>query len=302
MARRGCTLILVGVSLVGGCATAEPGTSPTAPGPAPSSSSAPDATHRWAAKVLAHYDRAIEATGGLPFMPIAGLTGTIGAWEPAVGDNNKRALDAGLISAAGPLPAAPAAPGVVTWVDGNRREVPLISAARALDAIDSNNACADCTPLSVTGARPTTIEVETTHGMATAPAWEYMIRGSAVRVTRIAVARSAMTEVPRVAADADRPEFSRPVVSATPTGTQLAVALVGARGPASEPCGADYTAEAVESEHAVTVIITERRHPEPAACALMGHERRVVADLAEPLDGRAVVDLREGHPVPVRAG
>ena len=66
------------------------------------------------------------------------------------------------------------------------------------------------------------------------------------------------------------------------------------------PCGEDYTAEAVESDLAVVVIVA--RHPHAAlfeACSAVGARRTATATLAAPLGDRAVLDLQTGTPVPV---
>jgi hypothetical protein len=47
------------------------------------------------------------------------------------------------------------------------------------------------TPLQVTGARLSTAKIQTTRGPATVPAWEYTLRWTAIRITRVAVDSSA---------------------------------------------------------------------------------------------------------------
>ena len=85
----------------------------------------------------------------------------------------------------------------------------------------------------------------------------------------------------------------------TVDGRQLTVTFVGA--PAGDQgCGADYTAEAVESPTAVVVIVTEHPHSGLfAACSLVGALRTAVVELAAPLADRAVLEVKEGLPVPV---
>ena len=83
-------------------------------------------------------------------------------------------------------------------------------------------------------------------------------------------------------------------------GTGLKVTFVGARGPAAEPCGADYSAEAVESDKAVVLIILEQRHGGTEACTMMGFRRTVTLNIATPLGNRAVL-MTDGVPVPVTA-
>ena len=67
------------------------------------------------------------------------------------------------------------------------------------------------------------------------------------------------------------------------------------------PCGEDYTAEAVESELAVVVIVTRHPHTPPfgEACSAVGARRTATATLAAPLHDRVVLDLQQGTPVPV---
>jgi hypothetical protein len=86
-------------------------------------------------------------------------------------------------------------------------------------------------------------------------------------------------------------------------GTRLTVNFVGSPGPASEPCGVDYTAEAVESENAVVVIVVQHPYPGPygpnQGCTAVGFDRNATVDLVRPLGERAVLEVRQGLPVPV---
>jgi hypothetical protein len=131
--------------------------------------------------------------------------------------------------------------------------------------------------------------------------WEFTVQGTAVRVTRVAIA-DRVTVVPPPW-DSSDPPVGISIDSATGTvgGRQLTVDFTGAPDPGSQPCGADYTAEAVESPTAVVVIVTE--HPHSAfgeACLLVGAMRTAVVELAAPLGERAVLEVREGLPVAVQ--
>ena len=79
----------------------------------------------------------------------------------------------------------------------------------------------------------------------------------------------------------------------------LLVSFVGSPGTTTEPCGIDYTGEAVESELAVVVIIVEHRRPWPETCAGIGAARSAAVTLAAPLGDRAVLDAVQGLPVEV---
>jgi hypothetical protein len=92
----------------------------------------------------------------------------------------------------------------------------------------------------------------------------------------------------------------RPRPRPRPAGRQLTVAFAGAPGPGSQPCGADYSAEAVESANAVVVIVID--HPHAAvgqACPAIGSRRTTTVDLVQPLGERAVLDVQQGLPVPL---
>ncbi len=71
----------------------------------------------------------------------------------------------------------------------------------------------------------------------------------------------------------------------------------------SRRCGEDYTAEAVESDLAVVVIVTRHPHFAPLgeACTAIGARRTATATLATPLSSRAVLDLQEGPPCRLRS-
>lgn len=264
----------------------------------------PGPLHQRARDILARYDTAIRDTGDHPrFVPVGDLIAQIGQWEPANGDNHKRALGTGQIIARGPLPDAPPDTAHVVWDGGVSAQVAVLSAEQALERLRSTftGDCAGCRPLEVTGARLTTTQVATTRGTATAPAWEYTFAGTSVRVTRVAVADSAVVTLPEL--PWDRYDIPRgPTVEAATTsssGAQVIVEFTGAVGPKSEPCGADYTAEAVESAHAVVVVVTEHPYPADVACRAIGERRSAVAQLAQPLGERAVLEMRQGLPVRV---
>jgi hypothetical protein len=154
--------------------------------------------------------------------------------------------------------------------------------------------------LRITAAQLTAGPVETSRGPATAPVWEFTVQGTAVKVTRVAIA-APVTVVPPPWDPYDAP-VGISIDSATGTvgGRQLTVTFVGAPAPGDQGCTADYTAEAVESPTAVVVILTEHPHsPFFAACTAVGARRTATVELAVPLGERAVLEVKEGLPVPV---
>jgi hypothetical protein len=252
---------------------------------------------------LERYDRAVEAAGGAArFVPIGELTGQTGDWEAALADNAKAAFGNGHLLPTGKLPDAPAEDAEVTWQNGDRETVGLLSAEDALGRIIAGRAeCPGCVPLEVTGARLGTMRVATTRGLATAPAWEFTIKGSAVRVKRLAADGAGTVRVTPPSWDPYATPAGLAINSASGStaGRRLTVEFTGSPQPASEPCGIDYTAEAVESGAAVVVYLIETRHAADEACTAIGFTRTAVAELDRPLGERAVLDVTQGLPVPV---
>ena len=250
---------------------------------------------RWADGVAA-------AGGPSPVVLVGELTGQVGVWEAAVGDNNKRALMASLVEADASLPAATPPDGEVRWQDGTTVSVALISAQQAVAAIKAGTSepCGDdCTPLRITAARLTTGPIETSRGPATAPVWDLTVEGTAVTVTRPAIADAIAVVLPPW--DPNDPPVGLAIESASGTvgGHQLTVAFVGAPNPGDQPCGEDYTAEAVESDLAVVVIVTRHPHLTMGACSAVGAQRTATVELAAPLGERTVLEVQQGRPVPV---
>jgi hypothetical protein len=258
---------------------------------------------RQANAALVRWADAVAAAGGPSSVVLVGeSTGQVGDWEPAVGDNNKRALMAGLVQAPADLQAVAPPDGEVRWQDGTTASVPLIPAQRAVTAIqaaDTGPCGDDCVPLRITAGRLSTGPIETSRGPATAPVWEFALEGTAVRVTRVAIA-DPITVVPPPW-DPNVPPVGLAIESASGSigGRELTVAFVGAPQPGDQPCGEDYTAEAVESDLAVVVIVTRHPHVTIGACTAVGAPRTATVQLAAPLGERAVLEVQQGLPVPV---
>lgn len=81
-------------------------------------------------------------------------------------------------------------------------------------------------------------------------------------------------------------------------GQTLTVEFVGALSAGA--CGADYTARAVESEHAVLIVVEEHPHVHVGAraCTAVGILNQVTVRLSRPLGERAVLEAERGMPVP----
>ncbi len=235
------------------------------------------------------------------FVPVGELTSQVGDWELAVGDNNKIALMSGQIESDVSLPNDAPPDGELRWQDGATTTVRLMSAQAAFSAVKADaggSGCTDCTALRVTAARLATGTVQTSRGPAVAPVWEFALQGTAVRVTRVAVARAVAPAFPTWNPDDPPVGISIDSATGTPEGRQLTVGFTGAPEDAGG-CGADYTAEAVELDLAVVVIVTEHRHMGFGACTAVGALRTADVELAAPLGTRTVLEVRQGRPVSV---
>lgn len=82
-------------------------------------------------------------------------------------------------------------------------------------------------------------------------------------------------------------------------GRTLTAEFIGGR--TTGPCGSGYSARAVESAHAVLVVIEEHPNAWGAVCTAEGYRRQVTVRLARPLAGRAVLEAVGGTPVPVES-
>jgi len=299
--------VIAAVSLLAGtlclvasaCAAAPTAVPPNVASPLPSATD-PTAARQRARAVLTAWAEAVAAAGNhASVTPIGELTSQIGDWEASVGDNNKRSLMAGNVGTTGELSGEAPPDGTVTWQGGTSTKVPLMAAQQAVASMSSTTVapCSDCQLILLTDAKLTSGPIQTTRGPATAPIWEFTVKDSAVKVTRVAIATA---QIVTHLGEGD-PELSPPVDSASGTvsGLELTVAFVGAPNPGDQPCGEDYTGEAVESDLAVVVVVTRHPHAPPQICPAVGARRTTTATLAAPIGDRVVLDLREGTPVPV---
>src|ERR1035437_6947709 len=246
---------------------------------APASSAQVDEIHRQAQQALARWDAAgAAAAGGSGFVLVGGSSLMVGGdWGPNIdGNNAKMAWYAGLFDVADPLPSEAPPDATIQWQDGTTRAVPVMSAQQAFSDLKAAavQPCPDCIPLQITGATLTTATFQTSRGPAQAPAWEFSLKDTDVKLDQVAV--GGQFTAPPVPTPNDQasgqqmvqPWVGPPVQSATvdASGMTLTVTVIGAPGGGDKPCGADYTAEAIESDTAVVVIVYEHRNTQPVAC------------------------------------
>jgi hypothetical protein len=280
---------------------------------APASSAQVADLHRQAQEALARWDAAVAAgAGGSGFVLVGDSTLMVGGdWGPNIdGGNAKMAWYAGLFAAANPLPSDAPPDGTIQWPDGTTHAVPVISAQQALTDMRAGGVspCPECTPLQVTGATLTTATFQSSRGPAQVPAWEFSLKDTDVKLDQVAAAGELTAPpVPTPTDQATGQQVAQPwvgprVSSATvdASGLTLTVTVEGAPDPGDKPCGADYTAEAVESDTGIVVIVYEHRNTLPAACSAVGAFRTVQVTLAKPLGTRTLIDL-QAQPISVTA-
>jgi hypothetical protein len=254
---------------------------------------------------LARWDEAVSAGGpGLAYVPVGEQFKQIGDWEEAVGGNHKAALVAGKLVPIVAFPAPVTSNTEIRWKDGKSRPaqvVPADEALRALSAAATPQDCG-CTPIEVTGAKLNTGTVRTSRGEATLPVWEFTLKDSAVLVTYPAITPSSGLTVTPPSWDPNNAPGGLTIESAkasTSEGKRLTVNFTGSPGPASQPCGADYTAFPVESANAVVIIVLEQRNPTEQMCTAIGAQRTAEVTLNAALGERTVLEIMQGMPVPL---
>lgn len=265
-----------------------------------------DRLHQQAHDALERWADAVRRSGGASITFVGELTGQIGDWEADNGQN-KAALYAGMVESPRALSGDQPSRDKVKWLDGSTVDVNVLSARDTLAALvaAATGTCDECTPLEVTDAQQATGLIDTSRGPANAPIWVYSIAGTTVKVTRVAVDKSVTVDPPPWNAD-DPPEgLSIESATGSADSRKLTVNFVGAPDGADKPCGADYTAEAVESDLAVVIIVVEHRYSGPnaanQACRLVGAFRTATVKLADVLGDRAVLEIRQGLPISVTA-
>jgi hypothetical protein len=298
--------LLAILALVAACATPAGGPGGSGLILAGASEEPLDRIHQQAHDALARWADAVRRSGGASVTFVGDLTGQIGDWEADNGQN-KAALMAGMVEAPHGLPDEPPPSDKVRWLDGSSVDVKVTSAADTLAALvaAATSTCDDCRPLEVTDAQQATGIVDTSRGAANAPIWVYSVAGTAVKVTRVAVDQSVTVNPPPWNAN-DPPEGVRiDAATGSADSKKLTVSFTGAPKGASEKCGEDYTAEAVESRLAVVVIVY--RHPYTGSfgpnegCDLVGAIRTAKVTLASDLGDRVVLEVTQGLPVAVTA-
>ena len=318
--RRSLSLLAacLGLVAVAGCAasTASAGSSsaagPSASAPAARSAASPppgavnvgafDALARQEAVAWARSPLAKEWRTGLVILSGDDLSSGPSGGFPS-GQDKEDFINGDLVFT-GPAPAGEPA-GVVTWPDGSTMKVPVLSEARTFGELTSSRECPACvtTPLDVTAAKPATLAVLTSRGVAKVPAWAFTLTGVTGPVIQAALPAGSYA----TPGSAGRPSAARlaplgkaftgaeyPTVSAD--GRTLTLRLFGS------PCDATWGGLATEADGAVVVGGWEVDPNPNAPCPAVGVFLTTQVRLPAPVGDRVIIDASTGQPAtPSRA-
>jgi hypothetical protein len=199
----------------------------------------------------------------------------------------------------GPAPVgAPA--GVVTWPGGPSMRVPVLSEARTFSELTSSRECPSCvtTPLDVTAAKPTTLAVATSRGIAKVPAWAFTLKGVSGPVIQAALPPGSYvtpggTGSPSAARLAALGKAFTGAVNAAVSadGRTLTLRLFGG------PCDATWGGLEAEADGAIVVGGWEVDPNPNAPCAAIGILLTTTIRLPAPVGDHVIIDASTGQPV-----
>jgi len=181
----------------------------------------------------------------------------------------------------------------------------VLSAAQAVRSLaelgpGKSGSCGECRPLILGSPRLITVKVGTATGPATAPAWSFAVRGSKVRVTRVAAGPAPYPDVRGLPYGAVSQDAGMTVH--VDGGGGLVVSFTAGPPASAGPCGSDYTGRLVEAQRVVAVLldkIPSGGNPAPGVtCGEVASDRTVRIMPAHPLGERIVINGATGMAVP----
>lgn len=208
----------------------------------------------------------------------------------------KEAFGNGNLIYTGPPPSG-APGGFITWGNGSKTKVPVLSEAEVFSALKTNGVgrCPSCrtTPLAVTGAQPTTMVFQTSQGYASIPAWAFTVEGAIGSVLQAAIPADSYVRESSIRQQA--PDLG-PLGKAF-VGTSVAI-IAGNddrtldMALADSTCGSGATWGGLVAEFGDVVVVGGWIHsPHPAvACASIMMGSQVSVRLAAPLGDRVILD------------
>ena len=251
-----------------------------------------------ARQVTAQWERSAAARAwrtGLVLLDTSDLT-PIPRDQGFSSQREKDAFGSGHFRLAVTLPAEPLA-GLVRWADGSTLRLPLLTARAAFAELATQRPCGgpeECGQLTVTGAQPGAVTVDTSRGPARVPAWQFTVAGLGWQVSEVAVARSALAVLPGHGpippAGRNTPGVSG-LTAVSADGRTLTLSFFGSA------CDAAWGAYRYESGGTVVAGSWEQPSAGDTACPAVGMPRTARMTLTRPLGVRVVLDVASGLPL-----
>ncbi|MEU9287716.1 hypothetical protein AB0D57_24175 [Streptomyces sp. NPDC048275] len=204
---------------------------------------------------------------------------------------DKRAYETKNFVLRGELPTTPPKDGQVKWKSGDSLTLPLMGARKAYETLarDGN----DGPHLTVTGAKQGTMNVATSRGPATVPAWLFTLEGYDTPLKRIAVSPSKLPKSPIGPAEdmstAELAPLARLVEVAADGRSVTVVATHGS-------CD-DGPAVAVLETVGSVVLSAYVVGTKDGACTSELRGEEVTVKLVRPVGDRILLDAFTGRPV-----
>lgn len=234
------------------------------------------------------------------FVPLQDLT-VEPAWTP--NGDLKASFGNGWIRTTSPLPDT-TGQGHIRFAEGASLPVPLVGARTAYGQLPQRSGGCPmagqpptCQWLSISAARLSTVQIGTTRGVATVPAWHYTVVGLTQPLIRVAVAPSAITSIPEVTLP-DQP---------APAGVVSAMQLVSSSGDVVAftigigACDKDPRGLVLETPELVvvggSVTLADAGTPCTAQLLLQPVEVRT----KQPVGTRPILDALSGRPLSTRS-
>ena len=215
----------------------------------------------------------------------------------------KAAFYGGWVRTAVPLPDA-AGKGSVSYADGTRVSVGTLGAQTAYEGMvnprsgecpPADNGASGCDWVTVTGAKATTISLQTGRGVATVPAWAFTVQGLTEPIVRVSVENAAESSdfEPRIGPP---PTDGRRVLLngqdvASQHGSKVTVAL------GSGDCDTEVAPRVLETDQVVVVGGTALGPAPDRLCNALLRIHEVVLELDRPAGTRPVLDAASGRPL-----
>ena len=187
--------------------------------------------------------------------------------------------------------------GRVRWADGSTMTVPLLGVSATFRQLAANQACAvpPCGQLTITSARPATVIVPTSRGLAVIPGWRFTMAGLSWPVTEAAVAARTVVTLPAAypvrPADQDVSGVGG-LDRISADGRTVSVRFI------SGACITGWGARAYQTSTAVVVgSWVSGNSAGSGACAAVGVMRAATVRLQRALGLRVVLDVATGQPL-----